>query len=245
MRNERWIGKKGLRYYYYKYRDSEYYALSMIGVTVVVSFLLVFQVIIPQFNQWFSIREQVLQTRERIALLEDNISFVRNLDRARLQNQLNTASLALPPDKDFGKMLILLTDASIEAGVSLSDYAFQVGDVASTSAKLSTLGTNGLDSTKITVVVNGEIDDVQEFIRVLERSIPMSEVVTIDGSGENISVTVQFYQKPYPDIKIADDARLQPISDNKVNLIRELNNWKQPKGVEAQPTGSESAVPLF
>lgn len=67
MRNDDgWIGKKGFRYWYYRFRDSQYYALSIAGITILVCTLLVFNVIIPEIANWFSIRQEVIATQAKI-----------------------------------------------------------------------------------------------------------------------------------------------------------------------------------
>lgn len=247
MRNDGWIGKKGLRYWYYRYRDSQYYAMVVIGLSVTVCLLLLFNVIIPQINQWFSIRQQVVETRERIAILEDNINFVNNLDRGRLETQLQNASTALPPEKDFGSMLNVLSNAALNSGVALNDYSFQVGNIASSSGVQTNIKTPGLDSVRITVVVNGQLEGILRFIRTMQTSVPLSEVVSIDGSGQNMSISVQFYQKPYPDITIPETDRLTPIADEKVLLLQELSGWDRPTRIleSTSSSGSGAVVPLF
>ena len=90
MNNDTWIGKKGFRYFYYKFRDSEYYGLAIIGVTLLVCAVLLFNIIIPEVTQWFSIRDEVIATREQIATLQQNINFINNLDKNALNSQLQT-----------------------------------------------------------------------------------------------------------------------------------------------------------
>ena len=243
MKEEAWIGKKGARYWYYRYRDSEYYSLVIIGLTIVVGLFLLFGIIIPQLNEWFSIRKQVVEANQRIEVLQANINFTNNLDRARLANQLTIASTALPSEKNFGNMLNVLSSAAIKANVSLSDYSFQVGDVASSSAALSTVKVPGLSYNAITVVVVGPLSSVERFIGALEESSPLSEVVAIDGSAQNISVTVQFYQKPYPTISIPDTQRLTTLPGEKLQLLQKLSGWSLPEAPTAKPANVD--VPLF
>src|SRR5258708_1652220 len=156
MKNDGWIGKKGFRYWYYRFRDSEYYSLVVIGVTILICLILLFNVIIPEVTQWFSIRDEVIATRQKIAVLQQNINLMNNLDKNKLNGQLQTASDALPPEKNFGFMLNAISSAASLSNVSLNDFAFQVGN---------------LDNTK------GQVTDSQfKGVTSLENNLPVSQV---------------------------------------------------------------------
>ena len=247
MKNDGWIGKKGFRYWYYRYRDSDYFSYVLIGITIVVCLVLLFGVIIPQLQNWFSIRQEVVATQQRIAVLQNNINFMNNLDRNALNAQLQTASSALPPQKDFGSMLDSLSSAAVSSGVSLNDFSFQVGDVASSSGLFSDTRYKNFASIKISLVAQGPIGNVKRFIANLESSVPLSEVVTIDGTGETASLTIQFYQKPFPNLVPNDDTPLTPLTAEKVLLLQKITAWKstQPATSQTAPSGSNSALPLF
>jgi hypothetical protein len=171
---------------------------------------------------------------------------MNSLDRNMVNNQLTTASMALPPEKDFGAMLDSLSSAAVSSGVSLNDFSFQVGSVASSSGLFSDVRYKDLASIKISLVAQGSINNMKRFITSLENSMPLSEVVTIDGSGQTASLTIEFYQKTFPNIVLNDDKPLAPLSAEKNILLQKLAAWKkdQPIGVNT-PSGSDSALPLF
>ena len=247
MSKETWIGKKGLRYWYYKYRDSEYFSLGFTAVTVVGCIVLLFYVIIPQVTSWFSIRDEIIATRARIAVLQDNINFMNNLDKGQMNAQIQTAAGALPPEKDFGSMLDLLANASVTSGVSLNDFTFQVGNVASSSGMVTDSRHKNIASVKITVVALGTVTQVKNFITAVQNSIPVSEVVNIDGSGQTISLSIQFYQKSLKDVNIQPDQPLKPLSAEKFALLQQLNTWKKNQAAPAfeASDASSAAMPLF
>ncbi len=246
MANDTWIGKKDLRYYYYRFRDSEYYSIVLVGFTVVVCLFLIAQVIIPQLTNWFSIRQEIIATRERIAALQTNINFMNTVDRNALDTQLLTASAALPPEKDFGAMVDVISNAAVTSGVSLNDFSFQVGNVASSARVFSDPRYKDLASIRITLVVLGQIDGVKRFIQSVEKSIPISEVVNIDGSGQTVSVSMQFYQKSYPKLTLDATKQLVPLTAEKSTLLQKLSTMK--KAAPNPPRSSSTSgttMPLF
>lgn len=249
MSKEVWIGKKGFRYWYYKFRDSELYSFTTVGVAIVICLALLIYWIIPELNNWFSIRNEVIATRQRIAVLQQNINFINTLNKNTLNQQLQVATGALPSEKDFGTILDAISYASVNSGVSLSDYSFQVGNIASSSGQVNVVGYNGLSSIQVTIVVNGGIDQIKHFIQSLENTLPLSEVTMIDGSGGNISLTIQFYQKPFPASNFSTETPLTPLSAGEVSLLQTLSQWKTTTGIQnaAPQTSSSSAssIPLF
>lgn len=248
MKNDdNWIGKKGFRYWYYRFRDSHYYALGVMAITIIVCSALVFNVILPELSNWFSIRQEVIATQDKISILQNNIGFMNTLDRNTLNQQLDTVAAGLPPQKDFGGMLDSISSAAFASGVSLNDYNFQVGSIASGSGQLTDVRYQGLAVIKIILVVNGSLDNVRRFIASLEKSVPLAEVTNIDGNGENVSISVQFYQKPFPNVDVTGSQPFEQITAEKLAVIQTLQQWKQnirTPGNVAVPA-SNSAVPLF
>jgi hypothetical protein len=248
MNTDTWIGKKGFRYWYYRFRDSEYYGLAIIAFTLLVSVILLFSIIIPEVTQWFSIRNEVIAARQEIATLQQNITFVNNLDKNSLDSQLMTVSHALPTEKDFGNMLSTISNAAAVSGVSLSNYEFQVGNIASTKSKqISALQKDGLFTIEITLIANGNNTTIRNFIKTLENSLPLAEITNLNGTGENVSVRLTFYQKPFSDVSFSADTPLEALSPTKIRLIQKLAKWDNTGNTQGLPafSSSNSAVPLF
>src|SRR3989442_361008 len=132
------LGQNNLRFLYYRYKDSQYVSLGLVVLVVSVCLMLFSRVVIPQFENWFSIRNEVVETNARIDAIKSNINFMQNLDKSQLNTQAQIASSALPTEKDFGAMLNALSDAAVHAGVSLEDFTFQVGNIASASGSSKT-----------------------------------------------------------------------------------------------------------
>src|SRR3989344_9386493 len=114
------FGQSDLRFYYFRYRDSKYYSLSIFLLTIIVCIILLINVIVHQFNNYLSIRQEVIAKKTAIKLINENINFMNNLDKSKLNSQLGTVTRALPVEKDFEGILNALSDSSIRSGVTLS-----------------------------------------------------------------------------------------------------------------------------
>jgi len=246
MNNETWIGKKGFEYWYYKFRDSEYYGIGVIGFILLVCLILLFNIIIPEVTRWFSIRDEITATQSRIAILQKNINFVNTLDKNSLDSQIQTVSHALPPEKNFGYILNALSSAAANSGTSLNDFSFQLGDISS-SKKGGTVLANGTALVEITVSVNGNLVQIRNFIKSIENNLPLSQITNVNGAGQTVSIRLQFYQKPFTKVSFTGDTPLTGLSPNKAALLKSLAKWDHTSNDQkfSVQTGSGSAVPLF
>lgn len=249
MNRQVFFGQKSLRFWYLRYKDSPYYAIGVTAVVSVIAICLLVLFVVPQLQTWFSVREEVIATQARVAALRSNINFMSSLDRNNLHKQLTTAMSSLPSEKNFDSILNSVSYAARSSGVSLGEFAFQVGDVASTSGQKNQSFTNekGLSSVKLTISLTGTISQVQRFLQALQRSVPLSEVEQIEGNNESTTVTVQYYQKALPKTQIIPEQPLTPVSSQDTVLLDgDLSAWQLPLLPEtAIPPGTGSAVPLF
>ncbi len=233
MKKEIWLGKKTLRFFYFRYKDTPYFSLSITFFVMLICVILFFYIIIPQLQSWFSIREEVLVTREKIKIINNNINFMRNINKSLLDEQTKVVSSALPVDKDFGAVLNTISNAAIASNTSLDDFSFVVG-------------TEETPYMSVSLVARGTIKTIKNFVRELEERLPISQVVELDGSVQAISVRMQFYYEKSPKIIIQEDAPIKPLSESKVTLLQKLSEWRS-KNVEVKPSTSpaSSSASLF
>ncbi len=242
---EVWIGKKGIRYWYYRFRDSQYYSFFLIGITIFVCFILIFGVIIPQVSEWFSIRDETLAARKRIALLQNNMTFLSNLDQNKVNTDMTTTTNALPVEKDVTMALASVSNAAITSGVSLNDYTFQVGTIGNTKQAKKT-GKKEVSMITMTIVLTGPIDGVRKFIAAIENSLPLATVIHLDGSDQSTALTIWFYQKDFPNIKVSEEQELTSLPAEKLAILHRLQSFKKPIPIDlGAVAASGGALPLF
>lgn len=245
MSKELFINSKDIRLLYLRYKDSSYYTIFLISLVLLVCFILFFQLALPQLQNWFSIRNEVIATRDRIAVINQNMNFINGLDKTVLDEQVTIATSALPFEKDFGGILNALTDASVKAGVSLDDYSFQLGNIASVSAQKGKK-VNTFSSVQVTVAIGGDISNVSTFLKEVNTKLPLSEVTSVNGDSSTTTVKLQFYQKSFPKIVFTDDKPLEPLSAEQEDQLSEFESWLPAVGSQTtQVVSSDSAIPLF
>lgn len=245
MSKEIFLKSNDLRLLYYRYKDTPYYPFLIISLVFFVSTILFFQVVIPQIQNWFSISNEVTATQERIDVINQNINFMSNIDKTLVEEQLTLTTTALPFEKDFGGILNAITDASTKAGVGLDDYSFQLGNIASVSGQQSGL-VQGQSFVKVTVEISGSMENASNFLKEITTKLPLSEIIEVNGELNNTTVTLQFYQKPFPQIVFRDDQLLLPLSPENEALLTDWESWVPISEAQfSEPVSSESALPLF
>jgi hypothetical protein len=250
MNNNFYFGRNSFRFIYFRYKDSPYYAFVVIGVCIIVSIMLFAWVIIPQFNKWFSIRNEVIATQQKIQTVKDNINFMNTINTSFLDTQLNTATAALPAEKDIGSILSVLTQASQNSGISLENYSFELGDIASTSGRQNTAAVYGLSSVNVTLITRGSINKIQDFIKNVQQKLPLSEVTQVEGDSDSVSLTLTFFQKGFNRLALDAEQPYPKIDGANNAVLNQLSSWNSSAGQPDQDdsgetTGSGSAVPLF
>ncbi len=234
---------KSLKFLYFKYKDSTYFALSIATLTLIVSGILVLKVLLPQFDSWFSIRREVETTRQQLAVLNDNISFISSISDQTLDQNLQTVSDALPPQKSFTGILNAISDSAIKANIVLNDYTFNLGTIQTDKP---TYGSTALSPIQISLVVQGRLVDVTAFMKQVEDKIPLAKVESMSFSHGSATIILTYFYKPFPNISFNDAAAIHSLPTSTSNLIKRLGTWRPTTTIDLGPAqqASYSADPF-
>ncbi len=237
-----------LQLFYYRYKNSLLYPIFLIVVLFFISFMLIFYVIMPQYQQWFSIQNEVAQTQAKIATINQNIRFASSLDKNKLDMQLQTASAALPSDKNFQAILATLSDSALNAGVQFEDYSFRIGPLA--ASPQDTVSTQyHVPILQMTVTIDGDLGKMQKFVETIEHRLPISVIPSLTGDARGTTLSIQFLNKPFSTITYHDEDPLTPVNKQQAKLLEDLSSWKSSSAsVELQfgaPVSSSGGIPVF
>jgi Tfp pilus assembly protein PilO len=248
MKKEVWRGQNSIRFLYLRYKDSPYYSLLVLIFVLLICFLLVFQIIVPQVNNWFSIRDEAIAMRQKIAVLRSNFTFISSLNKLTLENNRQTMIRALPAEKDFADIINAVAVTAVRSGVSVDDFSFNLGRISSTSADLVKSGED-LSSINLSLSLSGGVDRVKKFITEIGEKLPLSEVVSVDTSNSATSLSLLFYSKPYHLQNVPDEEPVRTISAENGSILGTLSNWSSSMNTaieeNPQPPASSSGMPLF
>lgn len=183
-----------------------------------VALCLLFYVIFPQVQQWYSDQDKITQIEAKIDTLNKSLNTVKNLDTTVLEANLKTATTALPDGKDFIGVLTAISGAAQASGTSVDDYAFQVGDLSQSAVPKDT-------SLQINVTLKGNIDHIRQFVSELKNQFPISHITEIHIAGnQSATLVIVFFYKPFPRIAFSGDEVLSPLTNKEEKTITSLQN---------------------
>jgi Tfp pilus assembly protein PilO len=232
---------KSLRLLYYRYKDTQWFSLSIAVFILLIIALLIGRVVFPQVQNWLSIQNEVASTRQRLEILRSNEQQVQLMNDAVLNTQLQTVTSALPVEKDFTGVLGSVAVAGAKAGVSFDDYTFQVGPLSTKAAALTQD-----PSIELSFIIRGSLESIILFLKEISEKVPLSQVVSVDYTETGANISLLFFYKVIPErIPISYTEPMKQIQGNNATLLQTLGRWKEDSlytGIEIPAT--ESAQPF-
>ena len=197
------------------------YKAYLLPLGVICASIFVFLVLIlPQFQTYFNNRDEVAADQHTIQTLNQNIQTLTLLNESEIKDSLTIANAALPSEKDFTGILNAISHAASLANVSLGDYSFQIGNLF---GKTTSAGTGQLSLT-VSLSINGDLTSAQQFINLLGKEFPLSEVTGVNfrgNSGSDISAT--FFYNPLSDILFNASLPIGELSPAQQKLMTSLS----------------------
>lgn len=246
MKKDVWLRQNSARIIYFRYKDTAYFSLLILLLCFLACFILLFKIMIPQIQSWFSIRDEAVAMRHKIAVLRSNYFFMSGMNKTILENNRQTVVHSLPSEKDFGSIIDAVVISAMKSGVSLNDFSFAVGQVSSDSAQRKKNEADPL--IKLSIILNGNLDKVKSFLFETGKTLPLSEVEFVDIEGDTANISLLFYSKPYVSPRIAEEEPIRPLSSENNSVINILSRWEEEMksfSQEDQLPPPSSSLPLF
>lgn len=191
-------------------------------VIIIVCVFLLFKVVGSQIQDLFTLRDEAVMVKNKIDVLKNNLDFLSSIDEEIQNRELQVASNALPPYKDFAGILNAIMGATIKAGVGLNDFSFSVGDI---STKSATLAKSPTLTSKLTII-NSSPMQTKQFLTELSQALPLTDVSTVETSGNSANIAVLFYYKPFPPISFNYDAPMKNLTTEEKKLLERIASWQ-------------------
>ncbi|MDO8583022.1 MAG: hypothetical protein Q7R51_00645 [bacterium] len=189
-------------------------------VVMLVSIILLFQFVIPQFQALFSAGEQAKNMSLKLGSLKQNLNILTNASDDSLDSQLRIVSLALPSEKDFSGILNAIYFSAQKAGVALGPFSIQIGNLSNSenAGKSPTIS--------LTLPINSDTAGVNNFVAAISKTLPLSDVTLIKIGEVTSTVNLVFYYKPLNVLSNSEDVRLSPVSQKGLSLIDKLATFE-------------------
>lgn len=212
------------------YTRNKAYLLPL--ATIFISIVVFITFVLPQAGNIAKAKKDADLARQKITILKGNLDTLSRIDDAVLDSQLQILSQALPFNRDFFiNVMDSVSKASQFANVSLASYSFQVGDLSKEQSS------GQFPSLELALTIKGDIQGVDDFMGVLEKTFPLAEVKSVQLASEGTTaVAAVFYYKPGISVVSSDIKSLRPISPKDLELIEQLEEGN------SVPSSTSSAV---
>lgn len=188
------------------------------GVIILACFILIFQFIIPQFNEFIKTKQEAKEASLKLDVLKGNLNVLINTNENSLDSQLKVLILALPPDKDFDGILNSINNASNKAGISLGAFSLQIGSLSNSEK-------NGESQVlSVSLPINAGIAEVYNFLEIINNSVPLSEISSVKSTDKTSTVSLSFYYKPLAS-SISENVPIKSLSSQGFSLVNKLSGF--------------------
>jgi len=207
-------------------------------VIMLVSIMLFFQFVIPQFNTLLKVQKEARYASLKLGILKANLDVLTNTDEDVLDSQLKVLNLALPSNKDFIGILDSVYSTAQKTGVSLGSFSFRIGDISKSE------NNDNFPVVKLSAPINAGVTAISSFVETISRTVPLSEVLLIKVGNVSSMVNLSFYYKPLSASSYSQDARINPIAQKGLTLINQLREFENVPSISKSPipVASSSAV---
>jgi hypothetical protein len=192
---------------------------------IFASVFLMILVIMPQFSSITNKMSEISDQNKLIATLTNSQRAVTDTSEALVNSDFDTATLALPVQKDISLVFDALTQAASETNTTVSTFAITVGGIYGKAAEASTVAGN--PNMSVTASVIGDVASLVAFTQKLNETLPLSEISKIDISDSEAVLEISFYYKPVDASKIASEDSVTPLSQSDKILLNKLKEWEE------------------
>jgi hypothetical protein len=188
---------------------------------VLVSIVVIFLILIPQMQQYFSSREMLGQETQKLEILKNNYNFLANVNEEVLDTNLKSLTKILPNEKDFFGIINSVSIVSSKAGISLSNFKFTLGNLSKISGQNDSIS----PTIQMELTTQGDARLLNSFINELYKTAPLVEIYSIKHKNDKAVLLLQFFYKPFQPENISEETPVVELSAKDQKLIKEISLW--------------------
>ncbi len=211
--------KSAFNFYYIKYKK------QIVPATLfALSFFIIFRIITPQFSTISESNQIIDEKKRENEVLKETLNTIATLDGSQVSENLSTTVKALPREKDIAAIFSALTSAAASSQTQLREFSLKIGGLYGRAAKGSPV--RGIPAVDVVArVTASNPKNFVEFARALQRTLPLSELKSVDINQSLGTYELGFYYKPLDLTLVAKQDKVVPLSQSDLNLINQLREW--------------------
>jgi Tfp pilus assembly protein PilO len=196
-------------------------------------------VVIPKISETIEAHKSLGKVEADLAAAEKKLSQLESVDEAEVLQLGRELRTALPAQKPYYEMLLLLQQLGAKTGVALGDFELNPGAIATESAELPKTSKEGYVSLETELSVSGTTEQVSEFITNVQSSLPLLLVreITISGDKQDATEDIRqvslnldiLYMADVPQTSTVTLTPLPPLSSSVDEVTRAIAGYYDPQ----------------
>jgi chorismate mutase len=159
-----------------------------IGLVLVIISLVIF-FIIPQFQETLELNSELQKEKPNLEKLQQKLVELDNIQFDPEFSQKEIVDAALPSRKPILELLTSLNTIAQNDAVSITEFSLNPGLVATSEAEVvaeakKKVRSDGVDTIKVEMIVNGTFENVNRFLINLEKISPFTTIIQLSLSSK-------------------------------------------------------------
>lgn len=221
------------------YYENKEFTLPIFSIVISVLLFLVF--IIPQLISFPSRKNGIDSENAKLNAIKESEKILSTANADSLNSDVELAAKVLPKDKALEDSInAIFTSASL-SNAQIESYDF----VDSNSPNIAQ---GELSKLNFNVGIFGGMDQAADFINVLYKTYPVSEVENVKYKEGISTLSLFFYYSPFVSNSLNDRTAVREMSKIEESTLKELRKWNDnsrgsvfnfiPSSTESGRTGS-------
>lgn len=229
------------------FKDIQPFLLPFLVIILIFTFSFVF--LKPEFNAVLGINRKLINDKKTLANLTNKLNSLQGLAKAELTDKANLSLDVLPAEKDVPRNLFTIKKLAYNNGLTITNINIaEVGEISTPSAKQQLNKNEILPSLAISVAINGNIEQIKNFIAQLELTSPLMKANNVFmthkmGSSAETIINLQAFFLPFPQSIGKTEQPLSIITSEEEKVftkISEFTSFKDEENIPDLPVGKEN-----
>lgn len=229
--------------YYLSIRRKLIYAIGIL----VLSFGLVVFAVIPAIQDIFKHQATIQKKKKDVAALQAKLLTLEQAETIQVVENSDLINSALLSKKPLLELMNSLSYVSHQADIKIDSIELTPGEISTESGQIKQVSRSrnsdaslGYESLNVSLVISGDLQNINQFIQTVERMIPVTDVMSItlnerqfvsaEGQKEvsyesEIDLSTYYFTKT---VQAAIDTPLAKMDGSEQEFLEELKTYYYP-----------------
>lgn len=230
-------------------------------LTVLIIFIFTITVFRNTLSNLLKLREENKNMNTKLAAMTKKSQLLQSLDEPEISKKVEKLEEIFPSDKPVLSLFASLNQLALEENVVFGGIELTPGklekiqpssvqneaDGATPATAVESVESSDLQEVEISFNIEGQLEDITDFIRQLEKNSPLTQIesvsLSLDGLIAFLKVKV-FYQG-FPESLGSVEKPVPVLTEKEKEILAMITDFRKVEKIEVNaPTGKENIFSL-